>query len=51
MCRTVVPRIPLTKTVWRVIKWCAYDGDVSAIRFLITQGESLESLGGEPRSE
>ncbi len=28
-----------------LIKWCAYYGDVSAIRFLLTQGESLDSLG------
>lgn len=27
------------------IQWCAYYGDVSAIRFLIAHGESLESLG------
>jgi uncharacterized protein len=29
-----------------LIKWCAYYGDVSAIKFLLAQGESLESLGG-----
>ena len=28
-----------------LIRWCAYHGDVSAIRFLITQGESLGALG------
>ena len=28
-----------------LIKWCAYYGDVSAIRFLFAKGESLESLG------
>jgi ankyrin repeat protein len=28
-----------------LIKWCAYYGDVSAIRFLLTKGESLKSLG------
>ena len=28
-----------------LIQWCAYYGDVSAIRFLLTQGESLKSLG------
>ena len=28
-----------------LIKWCAYYGDVSAIRFLLTEGESLQSLG------
>ncbi len=28
-----------------LIQWCAYYGDVSAIRFLLSKGESLESLG------
>ena len=28
-----------------LIKWCAYYGDVSAIRFLITRGETLAALG------
>lgn len=28
-----------------LIKWCAYYGDVSAIRFLLRNGESLDSLG------
>lgn len=28
-----------------LIKWCAYYGDVSAIRYLIANGETLESLG------
>jgi len=28
-----------------LIQWCAYYGDVSAIRHLLAQGESLESLG------
>ena len=28
-----------------LIKWCAYYGDVSAIRFLLLNGESIESLG------
>ncbi len=28
-----------------LIKWCAYYGDVSAIRFLLASGESLTSLG------
>jgi palmitoyltransferase len=28
-----------------LLKWCAYYGDVSAIRFLLSKGESLESLG------
>ncbi len=28
-----------------LLQWCAYYGDVSAIRFLLAQGESLEALG------
>ena len=28
-----------------LIRWCAYYGDVSAIRFLLAKGESLDSLG------
>jgi uncharacterized protein len=28
-----------------LMQWCAYYGDVSAIRFLLAQGESLKSLG------
>jgi len=28
-----------------LIKWCAYHGDVSAIRHLLAGGETLESLG------
>ena len=28
-----------------LIKWCAYYGDVSAMRFLLAHGESLQSLG------
>jgi ankyrin repeat protein len=28
-----------------IIGWCAFHGDVSAIRFLLDQGESLMSLG------
>ena len=28
-----------------LIKWCAYYGDVSAIKFLLANGESLASLG------
>lgn len=28
-----------------LIQWCAYYGDVGAIRFLLANGESLESLG------
>ena len=28
-----------------LLRWCAYYGDVSAIRFLLSQGERLESLG------
>jgi uncharacterized protein len=29
----------------RLVRWCAYYGDVSAIRFLVSSGESLASLG------
>ena len=29
----------------RLVEWCAYYGDVSAIRFLLEHGESLASLG------
>ena len=29
----------------RLIQWCAYFGDVSAIRFLLANGEELASLG------
>jgi ankyrin repeat protein len=29
----------------RLLHWCAYYGDVSAIRFLLDRGESLASLG------
>ncbi len=29
----------------KIISWCAYYGDVSAIRFLLAQGEQLSSLG------
>jgi uncharacterized protein len=38
---------PATTTVdgSPLIVWCAYYGDVSAIRFLIASGESLSSLG------
>jgi palmitoyltransferase len=28
-----------------LIRWCAYYGDVSAIRFLLSNGETLRSLG------
>ncbi len=28
-----------------LLQWCSYYGDVSAIRFLLAEGESLESLG------
>jgi uncharacterized protein len=28
-----------------LIQWCAYHGDVSAIKFLVINGESLQSLG------
>lgn len=29
------------------LKWCAYYGDVSAIKFLLSKGESLQSLGDD----
>jgi ankyrin repeat protein len=29
----------------RLVQWCAYYGDVSAIRFLLSRGESLAALG------
>ena len=29
-----------------LIKWCAYYGDVSSIKHLLSHGESLDSLGG-----
>ena len=29
----------------RLLEWCAYYGDVSAMRFLLERGESLASLG------
>lgn len=28
-----------------LVKWCAYYGDVSAVKFLISQGETITSLG------
>jgi len=28
-----------------LLQWCSYHGDVSAMRFLLEQGESLQSLG------
>lgn len=34
-----------------LIKWCAYYGDVSALRFLLAHGESLDSLGPNALSE
>ena len=30
-----------------LIRWCAYYGDVSAIRFLLEKGETLQSLGAD----
>lgn len=30
-----------------LIQWCAYYGDVSAIRFLLANGETLRTLGGD----
>jgi ankyrin repeat protein len=29
----------------RLVQWCAYYGDVSALRFLLEKGQSLSSLG------
>lgn len=29
----------------RLLDWCAYYGDVSALRFLVDRGESIQSLG------
>jgi len=31
----------------RLVQWCAYYGDVSALRFLLEKGESLRSLGDD----
>ena len=28
-----------------LIQWCAYYGDVSAIKFLLSKGESIDALG------
>lgn len=39
------PAISTDRNGVRLIKWCAYYGDVSAIRFLLEKGESLQSLG------
>lgn len=48
----VVEYLSVGNSAWSVdphgvslIQWCAYYGDVSAIRFLLDRGESLESLG------
>ena len=30
-----------------LIQWCGYYGDVSAIKFLLSKGESLQSLGAD----
>ena len=30
-----------------LLRWCAYYGDVSAIRFLLANGETLQSLGDD----
>lgn len=30
-----------------LLSWCAYYGDVSAIKFLLSKGESLQSLGDD----
>ena len=34
-----------------LIKWCAYYGDVSAIRFLLTRGASLDRPGRQSRPQ
>src|SRR5262245_25845454 len=39
------PASSTDKSRLSLIRWCAYYGDVSAIRFLIANGESLQSLG------
>lgn len=31
----------------RLLQWCAYYGDVSAVRFLLSRGETLHSLGDD----
>jgi hypothetical protein len=30
-----------------LLQWCAYYGDVSAMKFLLTKGEDLQSLGAD----
>jgi len=47
-CSTTCPRHSARsadKDGVTLIQWCAYHGDVSAIRFLLANGESLDSLG------
>jgi ankyrin repeat protein len=39
------PATSKTKDGASLMQWCAYYGDVSAIRFLLAQGESLSTLG------
>jgi ankyrin repeat protein len=39
------PATSTDKNGTSLIKWCAYYGDVSAMRFLLANGEFLESLG------
>ncbi|MCG3148876.1 MAG: hypothetical protein PCFJNLEI_02325 [Verrucomicrobiae bacterium] len=39
------PATATDNTGCSLIKWCAYYGDVSAIRFLLANGESLRLLG------
>lgn len=41
----VTPAVSTDRNGVHLIKWCAYYGDVSAIRFLLEKGESLQSLG------
>ena len=43
--RTGLPATTADEAGTPLVKWCAYYGDVSAIRFLLANGESLQSLG------
>ena len=33
-----------------LLQWCSYHGDVSAMKFLVDHGESLQSLGSTTTS-
>jgi palmitoyltransferase len=39
------PTTSMDKSGVPLVKWCAYYGDVSAIKFLLSSGEALQSLG------